>query len=84
MLDASAYTPTMSREAVNLKQAAKKKRLMAPKYDPLRYKMDYQQASEMELDGAKILVPAEPLQTGTGGEIVPPYSPWPIWVGISP
>ena len=74
MLDESAYIPKLSREAVKLNQAAKKKRLLAPIHDSLRYNLEYLQAADMELDASKILTPAEPLQTGTGGEIVPPYS----------
>lgn len=65
---------TCASDAEKLKQAADRKRLMAPKYDSIRYKMTCAEAEDMALDASKMLTPAETLQKGSGGEIVPPYA----------
>lgn len=61
-------------EAEKLKQIAKRKRLMAPKYDRVRYNMTCAEADEMALEASIMLTPLEPLKKGSGGEIVPPYA----------
>ena len=60
--------------AIKLKQAASRKRQMAPKYDPIRYEMDCAEADLMELDSSKIIAPEVALKTGSGGEVIPPFN----------
>ena len=65
---------TSAKEAEKLKHAAERKRLMAPKYDRVRYNMTCAEAEDMALDASMMLTPLEPLKKGSGGEIVPPYA----------
>jgi hypothetical protein len=61
-------------QAIKLRQNAKQKMLLANSKDPVRAQFDACVAESMVIDSVALLSPAEPLQTGTGGEIVPPYS----------
>jgi hypothetical protein len=45
---------------------------LAPDYDPVRRDFDLGLANEMEREAQALLTPERPLQTGLGGEIVPP------------
>lgn len=62
------------RKALKLQSAAQRKRLLAPKNDPARRKFDLEWADGMDHDSSTLLKPSIPLQTGAGGEIVPPAS----------
>jgi hypothetical protein len=61
-------------QAIKLRQSAKQKALLATSKDPVRAHFDVGVAEGMVIESDALLSPAEPLQTGTGGEIVPPYS----------
>lgn len=65
---------TSAREAIKLKQASSKKRLLAPTYDQVRFNLDCAEATEMDFNASMMLTPTETLQKGSGGEIVPPYA----------
>jgi len=61
-------------QAIQLRQSAHKKKLLANSKDPVRAQFDACLSESMVIESDALLCPAEPLQTGTGGEIVPPYS----------
>jgi len=61
-------------QAIKLRQSAKQKVLLANSKDPVRAQFDVGVAEGMVAESTALLCPAEPLQTGAGGEIVPPYS----------
>ena len=63
-----------AKEAIHLRQAAKRKRLLAPAYDPIRQSCDIGEAIALEHQAHSLLTPPEPLKTGLGGEISPPMS----------
>ena len=60
-------------KAIKLRQEAKRKKLMAPSYDPIRAHFDTSVANNMLLESAELIKPYTPLNKGSGGEIVPPY-----------
>jgi len=61
-------------QAIKLRQNAKQKMLLANSKDPVRAQFDACVAEGMVAESTALLCPAEPLQKGTGGEIVPPYT----------
>ena len=61
-------------QAIKLRQSAKQKALLATSKDPVRAHFDVGVAEAMVIESDALLSPVEPLQTGSGGEIVPPYS----------
>lgn len=61
-----------AKEAIRLRQAAHRKRLLAPSYDPIRADMDHREARDLERQAASLLTPAKPLKKGAGDEIIPP------------
>ncbi len=61
-------------QAIKLRQSAKQKALLATSKDPVRAHFDVGVALGMVIESDALLSPAEPLQTGSGGEIVPPYA----------
>lgn len=63
---------SISQTAIDLKLDAQRRRALAPEYDPVRRDFDLGLADEMEREAQALLTPPEPLQTGLGGEIVPP------------
>jgi len=62
------------RQALKMQRDAQRRRALAPVNDPIRRDFDRQWADGLEMDAQAILTPAKPLQTGLGGEIVPPAS----------
>ena len=60
-------------QAIKLRQNAQKKVLLANSNDPVRAHFDVGVAEGMVIESDALLSPVEPLQTGSGGEIVPPY-----------
>ena len=63
-----------AKEAIHLRQAAQRKRLLAPAYDPIRQSCDIGEANTLERQANGLLAPSEPLKTGSGGEIRPPMT----------
>jgi hypothetical protein len=63
-----------AKEAIRLRQAAQRKRLLAPAYDPIRESCDIGEANTLEHQANSLLAPPEPLKTGAGGEICPPMT----------
>ena len=61
-------------KAIKLRQNAQKKVLLANSKDTVRARFDTGVAESMFIESVGLLSPADPLQTGTGGEIVPPYA----------
>ena len=59
-------------QAIKLQQNAHKIKLMAPTYDPMRAQFNTGVAESMFVESVALLSPSEPLQTGSGGEVVPP------------
>lgn len=70
---------TAAKEAIRLRQAAQRKRLLAPAYDPIRESCDIGEANTLEHQANSLLTPLKPLKTGSGGEIRPPMT-W-AWLG---
>lgn len=60
------------RKALKMQSEAKRNRVLAPDYDPIRRDFELGLANEMEREAQIMLTPTESLQTGLGGEIVPP------------
>ena len=60
------------RAALKMQRDAQRRRALAPDYDPVRRDFDLGLADEMDREAQALLTPPEPLQTGLGGEIVPP------------
>lgn len=61
-----------STKALQLQHDAQRRRALAPEYDPIRRDFELGLADQMERDAQALLMPQEPLQTGLGGEIIPP------------
>lgn len=61
-----------STKALQLQRDAQRRRALAPEYDPIRKDFELGLADQMERDAQALLMPQEPLQTGLGGEIIPP------------
>ena len=59
-------------QALKMQRDAQRRRALAPDYDPVRRDFDLGLANEMEREAQALLTPERPLQTGLGGEIVPP------------
>ena len=59
-------------QALKMQRDAQRRRVLAPDYDPVRRDFDLGLADEMDREAQALLTPREPLQTGLGGEIVPP------------
>ncbi len=59
-------------KALKLQRDAQRRRALAPKYDPVRRDFDLGLAQEMDKEAQVLLTPSETLQTGLGGEIIPP------------
>ena len=59
-------------KALKMKREAKRRRALAPEYDPIRRDFELGLADQMERDAQALLTPQEPLKTGLGGEIIPP------------
>ena len=64
----------VAKEAIRLRHAGQRKRLLAPAYDPIRESCDIGEANTLELQANSLLAPPEPLKTGAGGEICPPMT----------
>ena len=60
------------RTALKMQRDAQRRRALAPEYDPVRRDFDLELADEMDLEAQALLTPCKPLQTGLGGEIIPP------------
>ena len=60
------------RPALKIQRDAQRLRALAPHYDPVRHDFDLGLADEMEREAQALLIPEQPLQTGLGGEIIPP------------
>jgi hypothetical protein len=58
--------------ALKMKREAQHRRALAPEYDLVRRSFELGLADQMERDAQALLKPQEPLQTGLGGEIIPP------------
>lgn len=56
------------RIALKMQREAKRRRALAPDYDPVRRDFELGLADEMEREAQALLVPLEPLKTGIGGE----------------
>jgi hypothetical protein len=63
-----------AKEGIRLRQAAQRKRLLAPAYDPIRQSCDIGEANALQNQAQSLLTPPEPLKTGLGGEISPPMA----------
>jgi hypothetical protein len=61
-----------TQEALKMQRDAKRRRALAPDYDPVRRDFELGLADVMEQEAQALLVPTKPLQTGIGGEIIPP------------
>lgn len=59
-------------KALKMQRDAQRRRALAPDYDPIRRDFELGLADEMEREAQALLIPDQPLQTGIGGEIVPP------------
>lgn len=60
------------RAALKMQRDAQRRRALAPDYDPVRRDFDLGLADELDREAQALLTPREPLQTGLGGEIIPP------------
>ena len=60
------------KRAIQLKQAAQRKRAYAPDYDAIRQDCDLREADSMDRQAMALLNSTQGLQEGAGGEIVPP------------
>ena len=58
--------------SLKMQRNAKRLRALAPHYDPVRHDFDLRLADEIEREAQALLIPDQPLQTGLGGEIIPP------------
>jgi len=61
-------------QALKMQRDAQHRRALAPEYDSVRLDFDLVLANAMELEAQALLAPSKPLQTGLGGEIVPPIA----------
>lgn len=59
-------------ESLKVQRNVQRLRALAPHYDPVRHDFDLGLAEEMEREAQALLTPEKPLQTGLGGEIIPP------------
>lgn len=59
-------------QALKMQRDAQRRRVLAPEYDSVRRDFDLGLADEMDREAQALLTLPEPLQTGLGGEIVPP------------
>ena len=62
------------RKSLKMQREAQRKRLLAPKNDPIWREFDLRCAHDLERQSIELLRPTEPLETGAGGEIIPPVS----------
>lgn len=62
------------RNALKMQREAQRKRLLAPENDPIWREFDLRCANDLEHQSTELLRPTEPLETGAGGEIIPPPS----------
>ena len=60
------------RKAISMQSEAKRRRALAPEYDPVRHDFELGVALNLEREARELLTPSEVLQTGLGGEIIPP------------
>lgn len=60
------------KQALKLQRDAQRRRALAPDYDLVRKDFDLGLADGLEQEALALLTPSKPLQTGLGGEIVPP------------
>ena len=60
------------RAALKMQRDAQRRRVLAPDYDPVRRDFDLMLPDELDREAQALLTPPEPLQTGLGGEIIPP------------
>lgn len=59
------------RKALKLQQDAQRRRALAPDYDKVRRSFELGLADEMEQEAKALITPANPLQRGLGGEVLP-------------
>ena len=59
-------------KALQIQRSALRRRALAPAYDPVRRDFELGLADEMEREAQSLLTPAQTLQKGLGGEIIPP------------
>ena len=57
-----------------MQREAQRKRLLAPENDPIWREFDLCCTNDLEHQSTELLRPIEPLETGAGGEIIPPVS----------
>ena len=62
------------KKALAYQREAERKRALAPANDPVRRSFDLQWADGLEEEAKALLKPDTPLETGSGGEIIPPSS----------
>ena len=62
------------RKSLKMQREAQRKRLLAPENDPIWRDFDLRCAQDLERQSIELLKPQEALQTGAGGEIIPPVS----------
>ena len=62
------------RKSLKVQREAQRKRLLAPANDPIWREFDLRCAHDLERQSIELLKPQEALQTGAGGEIIPPVS----------
>lgn len=59
------------RKALKLQHDAQRRRTLAPDYDKVRRSFELGLADEMEQEAKALITPANPLQRGLGGEVLP-------------
>ena len=59
-------------QALKMQRDAQRRRALAPDYDPVRRDFELGLVDVMEQEAQALMVPTKPLQTGLGGEIIPP------------
>ena len=62
------------KKALHYQREAERKRALAPSNDPVRFEFDQKWADALEEDAKALLSPDNPLEMGSGGEIIPPSS----------
>lgn len=60
--------------ALKLQEQSLKKRMHASNTDPVRRMCDFSEATSLAKESCSMLTPIRPLETGAGGEIIPPSS----------
>jgi hypothetical protein len=60
-----------TKQSVDMQLQAQRRRALASEYDPIRRDFELGLAQRMQEEARELLTPAQPLQIGLGGEIIP-------------